>query len=542
MTKFDLNSSKFTGPYQPMTSWDPAQAGKKLNQLYQESLCTAEKTIQWYLRYRKKKGNTAKFIRFTSILLLVASTLIPLFTAWYEKTELLYLGYILASMGGGLLLIDRYYGYSTSWIRFVLTGKDLEQLKRAFVKNYQLSCIRHSPMSRDGFAAVIGVILLFEQAFSETVKVETAQWAREFEQNMKDLIAALQAQGDKLHEELQRSQANAGTDKNRPVTAIATPEVIKEAYEKKFTEWSQTFEVEGIGFGQKQTGGQLQPVDCLVFFPLEKKISRDRVFTPIPPSIRFRSIDGQSYDIPTDVRPLGKAISATSANPDCDAATAKRPGCSVSRADNKETGTIGLKVYGQGRAYLLSCYHVLCPREFSVGIETFTAATSIEDNSVFSPGSLDTKAASAIASVYNGFINGELDCAIATLKDEASLIDSICKIGQPPAMPLEISAGDAEAQLAVRSVGRTSGLIKGNIQLSSGKFIINYSVCGRDIRKEISGLIVSSQRSQSGDSGAMVVDEHQNVIGIIIANSATYTYILPIYRILSALSISLKPN
>lgn len=542
MTKVDNNAAGNKVGCDPMLNWDPVKAAERLNFLYHESLSTADTTIQWYLSYRKQKGEVAKFIRISAIVLFVASTLMPLVTAWQKSDELLYLGYILASLGGGLLFIDQYYGYSTSWVRFVLTGKDLEELKRVFVKNYQLSCLANSPLSKEGFAEIVKVILIFEKAFSDTVKAETTQWAREFEQNMKDLIAALQAQGDKLHEEFKRSQSEVREERTDLVTPLAPHEVITEAYEKNYREWTEIFKVEGIGVGQKRKEGDYQPVDCLVFFPVSKKQSTDSLFNPIPTSIRFKSVNGRTYDIPTDVQPIGSAISATSANNACDKATVKRPGCSISRTENEETGTLGLKVYGQGHSYLLSCYHVLCPMEFFKGVEQFDITLSQGPIQVVSPGKKDAKSGKVIAEVYKGMISNELDCAIAALKDDGFVQDSICTIDQPPGMPIEIDPLQASGRIRVRSVGRTSGLVKGKMVPAKGKFNINYPVHGKEIQKQISGLLVSNQLSAGGDSGAAVLDEENNVIGMIIANSETHTYILPIYRILSEMSVSLKPN
>ena len=528
--------------YEPMTNWDPAEAAKKLNVLYLESLSSAEETIQWYLRYRKKNGKYAKSIRLTSIILFVISTLIPLITAWWKYDALLYLGYVLASIGGGLLLIDRYYGLSSSWIRFVLTGKDLESLRNSFIKNYQLSYIQNSPLDKEGFCNIINMILLFQNGFNETVKAETALWAREFEQNMKDLIFALKAQGEKLNEELHRNNIERSEERTDLVNSSPTPEVITEAYEKNYEKWVTEFNVEGIGFGQKMTNNSFQPIDCLVFFPITKKQSRDSIFRPIPEKIRFKSINGKVYDIPTDVQALGTEIIAGSANSACDNEKVKRPGCSISRTETKHTGTIGLKVYGQERSYLLSCYHVLCSPEFELGIEEFNIENSAGGIDIVSPGRTDSDNGTPIAKVYKGIINGELDCAIATLNDDGVMKRSICTMEVSPNLPREIGPNEAKTQLKVVSVGRTTGLTKGRIILSSGKFNIKYSFGKRKIEKTIGGLIVSTQFSQSGDSGAAVLDDDNNVIGIIIATSTDLTYILPIYRILSKFSVNLKPD
>ena len=538
--------------YNPIDEWNETNAKAKLGELYIEVLNLADSNIQWYQTYRKVKGFWSKLIRIFAIILLVGSTLIPYFSFIFDREKkLIYIGYILAGIGAGFLLIDRYYGFSNSWVRFVLTAMDLENMRNLFVENWQVLYLSNLPLTIDGFRRMLNSMIKFHEVFNSTIRTETEAWAKDFQQNMKDLISEMNNQTttfkttfqeDRDAAERNRKNSNIESDKNVPV------EVIREAIDKNYDNWRTSFNIVAVSTGKKITNGVQTDINCLIFSPPVKLKEGDDVFIPIPKYIRFFSLNGRFYDIPTDVRASGGKIYA-SVSPNsaivtpallCDDIIPKRPGCSISRIGNNNTGTLGLKVFKNGEPYLLSCYHILCAPELSDGQFIFSAVSSIGDTTIISPGQTDSGRSLKVGKVTQGVLNGEMDCAIAIISDPVYVIEDLCGINKIPSSPINVGPDHAAKHYPVQSVGRTSGVIKGAIQDANTTCDINYWICGRWEERKISGLISSDQATQGGDSGAPVVDEEGKVIGIIIASSRNYSYIIPIQRILARFLITLK--
>jgi SMODS and SLOG-associating 2TM effector domain 2 len=533
--------------YKPLDNWDEKQARIKLLELYDGALSLADNTIAWYHSYRTRKGKWSKSIRIVSIMLLIASTLMPFFASIVkEELTILYIGYIMAGIGGGLLLLDRYYGYSNSWVRFVLTGMDLENMRNTFVENWQVNYLNNLPLTIQSFGLQVDSIIKFQEVFNGAVKAETETWAKEFQQSFKDLVAALKAQSDQLkaniEEEKSIAEANRKNNASEDIQKNVTVDVVREAIDRNFDEWKKIFNTSAISSGEKITGGEQTDINCIVFIPEQKLDQGARLFTPIPSMIRFRSVNGHTYNIPTDVRAGGSEI-ISSGKPAliCDNTRPKRPGCSISRiTSGNDTGTLGLKVFKDGKPYLLSCYHVLCAPELAAGQEVFDSNKAVGGTTIVSPGRDDADDGMELGNVVEGELNDEVDCAIALLNDTLDVTSKLCSINKPPALPLTVTEDHAKARYPVKSVARTSGIIEGTIQFAYTHCDINYGIGGKRQLKTLRGVICTSQLSDGGDSGAPVVDKDNNIIGIIIACSREFTYIIPIQRILAKFSITIN--
>jgi conflict system pore-forming effector with SLATT domain/trypsin-like peptidase len=528
--------------YEILEEWTPELAKTKLRELYKGVLELADDTIKFYHRYRHKKAGWSKAIRVIAIILLVISTLIPYFASVFgNAVTFLSIGYISAGLGGGLLLLDRFYGISNSWMRFVLTGMDLEGIRNIFVENWQIIYLNNIPLTKESFAILVNALIQFQVAFNNVVKAETEVWAKEFQQNLKDLIAALKVQSDELRSglaEAQTKQAAAAVNRSPVANENVPAEVIKEAIDRRYAEWKAAFNVEAIGTGVKMVGGQRTGINCLLFIAVEKLEVGTEAFTTIPKVIRYESLNGMTYDIPTDVRAGGGKIKPA-AQPvlPCNTSMPKRPGCSIGRLNDANSGTLGLIVFRNKTPFLLSCYHVLCGPELERKKVEFTATNAAGSAVITSPSKPDGSPNIRIATVTEGLLNDQLDAAIAEIEDPVNITGMICGSDKTPTTILPITNDHERDGLVVKAVGRTSGSGQGTIQSSAINCDIDY---GDGIGKiTMRSLVCTDLPFTGGDSGAALLDTNNNVIGIIVAVMGQLTYAIPIQRILSKFSLTL---
>ena len=536
--------------FDPLREWDPEHASEKLMELYTNVLALVDDKIEWYHRCRSKKGKSAKRIRGWSIALLVTSTLLPYAAAIFksEAAWFLAIGYTLAGIGGGLLLMDRYSGTSNSWLRFILTGMDLENMRNAFMENWQILYLNSMPMTLEGFSALVGSLTSFQQNFYGVVKAETQTWAREFEENFKELIKALKAQSDELKDKFEKAKKEATERKsNTPKVDVNVPSsIVREAIDRKFGEWKTVFNLVAVNSGKKMINGKRTDINCIIFSPSSKLKPGKNLYTPIPASIHYDATDGRVYDIPTDVRESGGPI-LTAAALLCDNTKPKRPGCSISRKNSDNAGTFGLIVYKDKNSYLLSCYHVLCDPELKGGSMSFSAIDAIGSTQIISPGKVDSTGASpdTIATIVDGELDGVkgYDCAIALIDDPISVTDTICGFDVVPGDPVDITEDDATGSYRLASTGRTTGEMNGVIEYAYSHCDIEYEINGQTKTITMNGLIATSLPCAGGDSGAVVINSQTHeVIGIVAAYSNDFSYILPIGRIMSRFSVALKQS
>ncbi|HEX3746650.1 MAG TPA: SLATT domain-containing protein [Bryobacteraceae bacterium] len=184
---------------------DTSLAGLRL---YVES--EAQKQIAWYHTKRQRKAAISTALRFTTILLFVLGGLVPVVKAMLAPAMLARLpfdfgqtGYLLLAIAAGCVAMDRFFGYSTGWIRYITTALALEKS----LDEFRLEWARH--IARLGGALPIGVeldrLILTCQTFSlavrSLVEQETHAWVAEFESNLAQLERDLQSRVDEVKKE-----------------------------------------------------------------------------------------------------------------------------------------------------------------------------------------------------------------------------------------------------------------------------------------------------------------------------------------------------
>lgn len=328
------------------------------------------------------------------------------------------------------------------------------------------------------------------------------------------------------------------------IPADNVPEsVLIEAIEKNDTTWKKEFNVKDISVGVKKINGISVDVNCLVFKPIEKITNKDLGSSKIPSFISFKSSEGKDYNIPTDVQKSGGLIlpNFAKANENCDSFFPKKLGCSISRSDSELTGTIGMKVFKNGKSYILGCYHVLCAPELDKKVFSFDPNNPVGSNKIISPSNEDGgNESNSIGSVSEGSLDDFSDSALVLLDNNFDVSNDVCRVGKKIAEAITIDITHVKAKYPVLMSGRTSKLQKGKIKSSYTSADITYQIGNGEHTKTLRGLICASIDSDGGDSGGPIVDEDNNAIGIVVASSPQETYIIPVKRLLTKYGVTLK--
>ncbi len=334
---------------------------------------------------------------------------------------------------------------------------------------------------------------------------------------------------DNENEVLTGFKALADEDQKRIINAYiqANADMLKERYP----------EIQGISARKKIRNGLMSDYYCVHFDVIEKyhKISDEK---RIPHFIEYTDMNNK-FKIETDISGSGEnKLAFIPAKFHGDGEEPKQLGLSCSREGVNEMGTIGLKVYKKGKAYLLSCYHVLCAPEMNAYWSEFHPAIATQSVEVFSPGVRDGKNPKAIAEVMEGTLNNFTDAAIAKLKDEDMVQPTLYGGNVKPNGITVLDSDHSENNYKVYLYGRTSGKSIGTIK-DSHQNTVFFKEYPKDTLKgnKFYHLIVASKMSQEGDSGAVVVDDQNRIIGILLGSNSKYSYIQPINTIINQLNL-----
>jgi len=238
------------------------------------------------------------------------------------------------------------------------------------------------------------------------------------------------------------------------------------------------------------------------------------------------------YDVPTDVIETG--IFSSFSEP----FASRRPtecGCSIGLSDVPSAGTAGALVEdASGRRYILSNNHVL-------GNQNAARAGDMVIQPALLDGGIGPRDAIARLTRYVPikFLRSDkvtdlsptntVDGAIAQFMDEGLMSPRIRNIGaiQPPVA--------AQLDLPVKKSGRTTGLTHGKITAINATILVSYAKGSALFLNQI----VSTPMAEPGDSGSLLVDEHNRAVGLLFAGSDSETLFNPISSVLSELRVSL---
>lgn len=135
----------------------------------------------------------------------------------------------------------------------------------------------------------------------------------------------------------------------------------------------------------------------------------------------------------------------------------------------------------------------------------------------------------AIVNIFRQNNTNKVDCAVSLPIDETDLKDEILDIGTP--------AGFAEAQIneAIKKSGRTSELTHGTVLDIYGVARVNYGKHGTAIFED---QIITTPIAQPGDSGSLVFNEENKLVGMLFAGSDAFTIVNKITNVMNALGLN----
>ncbi len=187
-------SNKPGSDLQPSTSselhWDEEHRRHSLDVVYKRAEDHALSAIDWYLHAKRSKKNCAQFLRIGMIGSSAVAGLLPLLSQIYQdKLSSLSPAWTTIALGvaGVLMAIDKYFGCSNAWMRFIATEHRIRQALHEFQMDYdfeQSKWMDNLPSSEQA-QAMLSRCKVFISQVDTLILQETNEWLVEFQNAVK---------------------------------------------------------------------------------------------------------------------------------------------------------------------------------------------------------------------------------------------------------------------------------------------------------------------------------------------------------------------
>jgi hypothetical protein len=180
----------------PSLSWAPEDRTKSLAALVDYAASEAERAIDWYYWKRRRMQRWGRGLRLGAILASSAAGVTPLLAELLERNgsraiEPLWAALLLA-LAGILVLLDRFWGCTSAWVRYVLATQEITAVLDAFRMDWESHKLLLDGLDVDveHAQAMIDRCKAFLAHVRFVVRSETDNWATEFHSILEQIESA----------------------------------------------------------------------------------------------------------------------------------------------------------------------------------------------------------------------------------------------------------------------------------------------------------------------------------------------------------------
>ena len=178
--------------------WDEEHRRHSLDAVYKRAEDHALNAIDWYLHAKRSKKNCAQFRRIGMIGSSAIAGLLPLLSQIYQsQLSSLSPAWTTIALGvaGVLMAIDKYFGCTNAWMRFIATEHRIRQALHEFQMDYDLEQSKWTdnlPTSEQA-QTMLSCCKVFISQVDTFILQETNEWLVEFQNAIKQKDESAQA-------------------------------------------------------------------------------------------------------------------------------------------------------------------------------------------------------------------------------------------------------------------------------------------------------------------------------------------------------------
>jgi hypothetical protein len=179
-----------------------------LEEIYAALVAKAETAMGWYETRQRQKKRGAHYTRGFAIVLGAITAVVPSIiallpervtwgTATFASVRLNPVATIFGVAAATMILLDKFYGYSSSWMRYVTTYQEIQASLEEFRINWRKQILKlnsNLPPTDEQVVAVFDLLASFLKSINDSVRSETQGWIVEFKGALADIDKTVEAQ------------------------------------------------------------------------------------------------------------------------------------------------------------------------------------------------------------------------------------------------------------------------------------------------------------------------------------------------------------
>jgi hypothetical protein len=177
----------------PDLSWRDGDHLAQLNALYAWATRLAGNAIDWYYTEKRTKARWSRGLRTLTAILVTLGGLVPIAALAVGRPVLGNWGFVLLGLAAGCTAYDRYFGYSSSWLRYMVAAVKLRGLFADFQLAWatELAALGDRTPTAEDVQRLVERVRSFAWGVNDTIRTETESWMTEFHTRLAELEASV---------------------------------------------------------------------------------------------------------------------------------------------------------------------------------------------------------------------------------------------------------------------------------------------------------------------------------------------------------------
>jgi hypothetical protein len=177
--------------------WSPENRQESIQRIYRYVCNHAEQAINWYLIKKNAKRRWARILRLWAIIFAAAAALVPLLAQIYQNHARFHVDPVWASVAlfiaATLVGLDRFFGFSSSWMRFITAELKIKTKYEAFQMDWQikLAALKGEHPNDQQTNDLLESCKAFLISVNEIIVEEMEEWKRDFKSALKKIDAEI---------------------------------------------------------------------------------------------------------------------------------------------------------------------------------------------------------------------------------------------------------------------------------------------------------------------------------------------------------------
>ena len=189
----DLKPSDLEMGSENKSSGSQQETEKSLDHLYEYVIKKASEAIEWYYEKRKPKRTYGLLLRYSSIFFIALAGILPILITIFDSCNINPAwSAVVVGLAGLMLGIDKFGGFTSGWIRYVMAAQKLNKILEEFRFTWESNKVRptDTPLNTDEIQTLIKNCKEFLQKVQSIVSDETQKWVVEFKSALNDIEEA----------------------------------------------------------------------------------------------------------------------------------------------------------------------------------------------------------------------------------------------------------------------------------------------------------------------------------------------------------------